>query len=83
MIDEGPSPEDLERFGEDAGGQCPKCGAEVSDLADKCPRCGVWFTGGPRHEHPEVTAFRRRMIAVIAIITLIAFLGLYGLFRLF
>jgi hypothetical protein len=83
MTYEGPSPEDLERFGGDAGGVCPKCGGEVSDLAELCPHCGVWMTGGPQHEHPEVTAFRKRMIALIAGATVIAFLGLYGLFRLF
>ena len=39
--DLGPSPEDLERFGDQhQHGWCPQCGAEVWDDAEFCPECG-------------------------------------------
>jgi len=78
--DEGPSPEDLERFSNGAA-YCPECGAEVSDLADICPHCGAWIPRGPLRHHPEVTAIKRKTMVIIAIITLLAFLGLFGLLR--
>jgi hypothetical protein len=38
-IDEGPSDEDLERFGDETV-RCRHCGAEVYDEAEWCHRCG-------------------------------------------
>jgi hypothetical protein len=46
--DEGPSSEDLDRFGEDspkADARCPDCGAAVWSEADICPKCYA-FLGG-------------------------------------
>ncbi len=37
---EGPSPEDLERFGDEMV-DCPNCGMQVYDQTEICPRCGM------------------------------------------
>jgi uncharacterized membrane protein YvbJ len=76
--DEGPSPEDIERFNRDETGFCPECGAELWDNADNCPKCGAWITGDVSHRHPETEAMRKRMITLIVILVLIGFLGLFG-----
>ena len=36
---DGPSPEDLERFGSELR-TCPECGSDVYDQAEMCPVCG-------------------------------------------
>lgn len=38
-LDEGPSPEDVERFS-DATVECPRCGARLHDDVDLCYKCG-------------------------------------------
>jgi hypothetical protein len=42
--DEGPSPEDLRRFGS-ATAYCPDCRAEIWDQADVCPKCYAYLGG--------------------------------------
>jgi len=79
-VDEGPSPEDIERFGHD-GGYCPDCGAEVYDDADLCPKCGTWITGEVLAEPPDAKEIRGRVKLVVVLATLLAFLGLVGLLR--
>ena len=44
---EGPSAEDLERFGAELN-TCPDCGNEVYDQAPICPHCGHAFSEGER-----------------------------------
>ena len=44
---EGPSEEDLERFGGDTR-PCPRCGSEIYDEAPFCHRCGVGLEDAPR-----------------------------------
>jgi len=44
---EGPSAEDLERFGAELN-TCPDCGHEVYDQAPLCPHCGHAFEEGER-----------------------------------
>lgn len=38
---EGPSDDDIERFGDDAEDRCPSCGASVYHDLTACPRCGA------------------------------------------
>ena len=71
--DEGPSPDDLRRFGEEADttGYCPECGAEVYDDADACPKCFAWITGRTLHKPPEDLALQKKVRQVIVFITLL------------
>ncbi len=43
-IDEGPSDEDVDRYGGDSADEetrpCPGCGHEVWESAENCPQCG-------------------------------------------
>jgi hypothetical protein len=43
-LDEGPSEEDLERFGS-ATQTCPECGTELYDDVELCWKCGHALTG--------------------------------------
>ena len=72
MLDEGPSQEDLERFGEIGTAYCPYCSEEISELADVCPHCKSWLTRGPSRERPFNEWWRQRTITGIIIILLIA-----------
>lgn len=72
MIDEDPSPQDIERFAGDTG-FCPDCGAEVWDQAPACPSCGSMLAGGTATHHPVEGGLRRRWIVVVAVIVLLAF----------
>lgn len=48
-VDEGPSAEDVERFG-GVTHACPSCGTEVYDDVDLCWKCGASMrrrSGGP------------------------------------
>ena len=57
--DEGPSDEDIERFGDEtpkADARCPDCGTAVWSEADICPKCYA-FLGG------EAAPARRGMFA--------------------
>ena len=64
VIDEDPSPQDIERFGGDTA-YCPACGAEVFDQAEACPACGSWI-GGATESRPPLDAARRRRWLVLA-----------------
>ncbi len=49
--DEGPSDDDLDEFGDDAGlttAPCPHCGAEMYDDTEWCPSCDQYTTRGTR-----------------------------------
>jgi len=46
-IDEGPSAEDLEEFGQDTALttiSCPNCGVEIYDDSEWCPACNQYIT---------------------------------------
>lgn len=45
--DEGPSPEDVARFG-DVTRECPECKKQIHDDAAVCYHCGFAVEGGPR-----------------------------------
>jgi uncharacterized membrane protein YvbJ len=84
MPDEGPSPEDIARFGgDDRTGYCPHCGSEVWDDAERCPKCGQWITGGARSRPPLEEYARRRMFIIVTVLTLMGFLALMGILRVF
>lgn len=66
-IDEGPGPEDLERFGGPGEAFCPSCGEEVFEDAPACPACGAWIAGAASRRHPEHAAMRRRWLVLMAV----------------
>ena len=72
MIDEGPSSEDLERFGDDTA-LCPDCGAEVWDEADICPKCFAYIGGQASRHAPLQRWVNRKSIILIVILLLIGF----------
>lgn len=71
MIDEDPSPEDVDRFGGETG-FCPDCGEEIWDQAAACPACGS-ILGETASRHPLAGRARRLWIVIVAVIVLIAF----------
>ena len=78
MIDEDPTPQDIERFSGETG-FCPDCGAEVWDQAGRCPSCGTILAGVTATRHPVAGNMRRRWIAMIAVIVLVGFaLAIFG-----
>jgi hypothetical protein len=78
--EEGPSDEDLDRFGEDApaaDARCPDCGAAVWSEADVCPKCYAYLGGdAPRARRGF---FVRHWRAVVIIALLVATLTLAGI----
>ena len=72
MIDEDPSPEDIERFSGETG-FCPDCGEEVWDQAGQCPSCGAFLAGQTATRHPVEGGLRRRWMVLVAVIALLAF----------
>ena len=71
VIDEGPSDEDLARFGGQTA-HCPGCGAEIWGDTPICPACRNIVEGGP-----TASATRRRLlIAVLSVLLVIALLAL-------
>ena len=78
--DEGPSDDDLDRFGEDspvADARCPDCGAAVWSEADVCPRCYA-FLGGDAHR-PARGLFARRWRTLVVVAMILAMLALAGI----
>jgi hypothetical protein len=73
MRDEDPSPDDLERFGNDTG-YCPDCGAEIWDQAEFCPACGGHIGGRTLGRPPLEAWMQRRWLIVVALAALVAFL---------
>lgn len=72
MTDEGPSLDDLNRFGGDTA-YCPECGEEIWDQAEFCPKCRAHLGGRTSSHPPEVSHFNRLFYIAVAIIALIAF----------
>lgn len=78
--DEGPSDEDLDRFGEDApaaDARCPDCGAAVWSEADVCPRCYAFIGDAPASAGRGFFAHRWRTLVVVLLI--LAMLTLAGI----
>jgi len=78
--DEGPSDDDLDRFGEDspvADARCPDCGAAVWSEADVCPKCFAFLGGdAPR---PARGFFARRWRTLVVVLLILAMLTLAGI----
>ncbi|MEE3001625.1 MAG: zinc ribbon domain-containing protein [Planctomycetota bacterium] len=75
MRDEGPSPDDIDRFGgDDQEAYCPRCGAVVWDDAEFCPSCGDQISGRTSSKPPVVREMQRRWMILVAIFVLISFL---------
>ena len=72
MIDEGPSSEDIERFGGDTD-ECPECGAEVYDQAEMCHACGAYVTVRGRVKGSAGRGMQARWIILIALLALAGF----------
>jgi hypothetical protein len=67
--DEGPSDEDLARFGDETG-FCPDCGARVWDQADVCPVCFAYI-GGETSRRPRAVSAHRRIVVTLVVIALL------------
>ncbi|MCA9289520.1 MAG: hypothetical protein KDA25_00225 [Phycisphaerales bacterium] len=79
-FDEGPSPEDLERFSR-VGGYCPVCGEEIFDDIDYCPACHAAISGAASR-HPMRSWYRRqwKLLIVVGLVVLLS--GILALWRL-
>ena len=78
--DEGPSDEDIERFGDEtpkADARCPDCGTAVWSEADICPKCFAFLGGEAAPARPGMFAAHWKAIVVWALI--IATLTLAGI----
>lgn len=62
---EGPSEEDLDRFGGD-GVTCPNCDRDVYDGLDTCPHCNADL-----HAKGEARASMATIVAVVLIVVLV------------
>ncbi len=71
VIDEGPSEEDIERFG-DVTQRCPKCGTELYDDVMSCWSCG--------HDLAAVDGGKRLSQRWVVGIMILVMLGLTGFF---
>jgi hypothetical protein len=77
-FDEGPSDDDLARFGSDDT-LCPDCGARVWDQADICPKCFAFVGDGHARRSPIQQYMHQKMMLLIIIILLIAMMVVYVL----
>lgn len=72
--DDGPSLDDLNRFGRDTG-YCPHCGAEVYDQAVFCPKCERPIEGEVRSERNTSPEFNAKWVALIAVVVILGLLS--------
>jgi hypothetical protein len=75
---EGPQECDLaddEEDGEDIYGveACPRCGKDVSELAERCPHCGEWIVQGPAKISARSAAFVVLGIFLVVLILVLVF----------
>ena len=80
--DEGPSPEDLRRFGGETA-FCPDCGARVWDQADVCPSCYAYLGGetARRRKATSLMRWKKAILASVLIAMLLSLAGFSGLLR--
>ena len=77
MRDEGPLPEDIDRFDHETG-FCPECGSEVWDEAYACPECGEMIEGRIARIQPDPDGSRigLRTSVVLVLVLVLVLLGL-------
>ena len=78
MIDEGPSLDDMNRFGGDTG-YCPECGEEIWDQAEVCPKCRAYLAGGLSSQPPPARDIQNKFVLIVTLIILLAFVLIYVL----
>ena len=83
MIDEGPSSEDLERFGGEDSALCPDCGAEIWDQAEYCSKCSAYVGGNTSRRSPEDRWLQQRWIGALVVLLIAGLLSCYVWFRWF
>lgn len=69
--DDGPSPDDIERFG-DVTRPCPSCGKHISDQAQQCHWCGEWVST-PR-EVVRMSTLNKIIVALLIMVFVLAVL---------
>lgn len=80
--EEGPSPEDLARFGDAAEretGFCPDCGAEIWDQADVCPKCFTYLGGRVASKPPFNQWLKDRWKTFVVIAVILAMVAVFVL----
>ena len=81
LDDEGPSPEDLERFSDETG-YCPSCGEEIWDLVDFCPKCHEPLPDGPASRPPVEADLRRRWRMLVIVLVIVGLVpALFAILR--
>jgi len=73
-LDEGPSDEDVERFG-DATVACPSCGTELYDDVALCYKCGRALNADDDTKVPGKGALLIVILVILAITGAAAYLG--------
>ena len=68
-IDEAPSEEDLERFG-DVTQKCPRCGTELYDDVEVCWKCGHALLSAPASRTPAALIVVL-IVVMVVILTLV------------
>ena len=77
--DEGPSDEDIRRFGHEADPDganvfCPDCGAGMHVDAEICPKCCCFTAGDTLRRHPRQERRRRTIILTVIGLLVLALL---------
>jgi uncharacterized paraquat-inducible protein A len=77
--DEGPSDEDIRRFGHEADPDgatvfCPDCGASMHVDAEICPKCFCFTAGDTLRRHPRHERRRRTIILTVIGLLVLALL---------
>lgn len=80
MRDDGPSSEDLDRFGDDTA-FCPDCGAEIWDQAEICPKCHAYIAGNTSSRPPIERGLQQRWMTIVVVLVLLGFLMIAGIGR--
>lgn len=81
--DDGPSQEDLRRFGGEHA-YCPDCGAQVWDQADVCPKCYAYLGGDTaRRRSTSKREWRKLVLVILLVALLISFAGASFYLRMF
>lgn len=82
MIDEGPSPEDIERFGGDDDYDedvitCPSCGAEVWHEVSVCPKCRIPIGVHSGRQSPQQKYFQDRTTVLVIVLVIVGLIISY------